>query len=143
MTDRHAAFEILLAEDNLADISLVREALNEHQVNCSLHSVRDGAHAIAFIERIDRDVKEPCLDLLLLDMHLPRYSGEDILRKLRAMERCAQTPVIVMTSSAAPSDERSAEKHAVLHYFRKPSELNEFMELGRIVKEVLSSRGAA
>jgi CheY-like chemotaxis protein len=140
MTTQPAPFEILLAEDNPADVVLVREALQMHEIHCALYTVRDGASAIAFIEAIDRDARKPRLDLLLLDMHMPRRGGEDILRTLRATERCAQTPVVVMTSSTSPSDEKAAERNAVLHYFRKPSELDEFMELGRIIKQVLTNK---
>ena len=138
MTTSKNDCEILLAEDSAADVALVREAFKEHGVACALHVVRDGAQAISFIERRDSDAAEPCLDLLLLDMHLPKRDGEDILRALRSGERCGQTPVIVMTSSASPYDQQAAEKHAALHYFRKPSSLSEFMQLGVIVKRVLA-----
>ncbi len=131
---------ILLAEDNAADVGLVREALKEHGVDCGLHIVKDGAQAIAFLNQVDQDPKWPRLDLLLLDMHLPKHDGEDILKRLRSTERYAQTPVIVMTSSLSPHDERTAERHAALHYFRKPSSLMQFLELGGIVKSVLTSR---
>jgi hypothetical protein len=47
-------FEILLAEDSPADAELVREALKEHHLNCSLRVISDGAQAIEFIDRIDR-----------------------------------------------------------------------------------------
>jgi two-component system response regulator len=77
------------------------------------------------------------LDLLLLDMHLPRYNGEQILQRLRSTERYGQTPVVVMTSSAAPEDQERAQKHAALFYFRKPSHLEEFIQLGVIVRDIL------
>jgi DNA-binding response OmpR family regulator len=82
------------------------------------------------------------MDLLLLDMHLPKRGGEDILKCLRSTERYAQTPVIVMTASDAPSDHHMAEEHAALHYFRKPANLAEFMELGVIARGVLSGQKA-
>lgn len=132
--------QILLAEDNAADVALVREALQEHSVSCALHVVKDGAEAIGFIERLDEDRREPRLDLLLLDMHLPKRDGEDILRRLRSTERYAQTPVIVMTASTSPRDQEAAEKHAALHYFRKPSSAAQFLKLGAIIEDILSGR---
>ncbi|HEY1340441.1 MAG TPA: response regulator [Bryobacteraceae bacterium] len=137
MNKASAGCEILLAEDNAADITLVREALREHRLDCALHVMRDGAQAIAFLERLDADPGEPRLDLVLVDMHLPKRDGEDILRRLRSTERYAQTPVIVMTASDSPDDRQRAEKHAALHYFRKPSSLTEFIELGAIVRSIL------
>lgn len=132
--------QILLVEDNAADVALVREAFKEHGISCGLSVVRDGAEAIRFIERLDEDRREPPLDLLLLDMHLPKRHGGDILKRLRSTERYAQTPVIVMTGSTSRQDEEVANKNAALHYFRKPSNAAQFLELGAIVKEILSGR---
>src|SRR5579871_2537243 len=101
MTPRHEIFEILLVEDNLADITLVREALKQQSIPCNLHVIQDGAKAIAFLKQPD-DSQTPRLDLVLLDMHLPKCDGDEILHALRATVRNARTPVIVMTSSVAP-----------------------------------------
>jgi CheY-like chemotaxis protein len=128
---------ILLAEDNPADVQLVREALEDRSVACGLHVVSDGAQAIAFIEGIDGNSSLPCPSLLLLDLHLPRRNGEEILRRLRASERCGQTPVVVLTSSDSPRDVENATRHAALHYFRKPADLDEFLRLGDIVKDII------
>jgi chemotaxis family two-component system response regulator Rcp1 len=136
-------FQILLAEDNPGDILLVREALKEHRVACELRVIRDGAEAITWINSLDTDPRGPSLDLLLLDMHLPKHDGKDILERLRSTGRLAQTPVVVMTSSDPSVIELQAEERAArpaaLVYFRKPSTLNEFMQLGSIVRDVLAS----
>ena len=94
-------------------------------LNHVLHVARDGEEAIAFIENADNDSKVPGPDLLLLDMHLPKYDGEAILKRLRSTDRYAQIPVVVMTSSDAPQDHDRAQKHAAMFYFRKPSRLEE------------------
>lgn len=138
IASKGSSYHILLAEDSAADIGVVRLALRDQNLDHVLHVARDGEEAIAFIEKADRDTKAPGPDLLLLDMHLPRYNGEEILKRLRSTERYAQTPVIVMTSSTAPEDLDRAEKHAVLIYFRKPSRLDEFIQLGAIVRDILT-----
>ena len=95
---------ILLAEDNPADVQLVREALEDRAVQCGLHVVPDGAQAISFIEQVDRSSTLPCPSLLLLDLHLPKRNGEEILRYLRASERCGigySTIVMAKTTQAA------------------------------------------
>ncbi len=130
---------ILIAEDSTADLVLVREALREHHVDCSLHVSNDGAKAIAFLSALDADPQAPRLDLVLLDMHLPKRDGEDVLKTLRSTDRYGQTPVIVMTASDAPEDQQRAQKNAALSYFRKPSSLSEFMQLGALVRSVLSA----
>ena len=65
----HAVPEIMVAEDNAADVALVREALEEYAVPCNLHVMRDGAAAIAFLDELDRRATAGRLDLVLVDMH--------------------------------------------------------------------------
>jgi len=133
-------YQILLAEDSAADVGIVRIALRDQGINHVLHVARDGEEAISFIEKADNDRKAPGLDLLLLDMHLPKYNGEEILESLRSTERYAQVPVVVMTSSDSPADHARAQKHAALYYFRKPSCLDEFTQLGIIVRNILKEK---
>jgi CheY-like chemotaxis protein len=129
---------IVLAEDNPADVGLVREALRTHSVLCDLRVISDGEAVFDFIDRLDEETKSPCPDLILLDLHLPKRDGGEILNHLRSSGRCSQIPVIVMTSSDWAGDRQNAEKNAAIHYFQKPLSLAEFMRLGEIVRAVLS-----
>lgn len=115
----------------------MREALREHGVDCELHVI-DREDALSFIDGLDLDSKIPCPDLMLLDLYLPKRDGNEILRHLRASELCAQTPVVILTSSDELSDHENADKNSAIHYFRKPSSLDKFLELGMIVKAVIS-----
>ncbi|HEV3197626.1 MAG TPA: response regulator [Bryobacteraceae bacterium] len=133
-------FEILVAEDSPDDVELVRQALKEHQVDCVLHVTHDGAHAITIIDSLDADPQAPPLDLLLLDMHLPRRDGKEILTRLRSSGRYAETPVIVMTGSLSSVVEEKAARHAPVVYFQKPSSLDEFMQFGKIIRGVLDGQ---
>src|ERR1700689_662332 len=90
---------ILLAEDNPADVLLVREALEDRAVNCELHVISDGEQVVRFIEQIDSDRALHCPRLVLLDLHLPKRDGGEILKALRSSERCGQTPVVILTAS--------------------------------------------
>jgi len=133
-------YQILLAEDSAADVAIVRIALRDQGLDHVLHVARDGEEAISFIQRADKDRKSPGPDLLLLDMHLPKYNGEEILKCLRSTERYGQIPVVVMTSSNSPADYDRAQKHAAMFYFRKPSRLDEFIQLGIIVRDILTGK---
>jgi CheY-like chemotaxis protein len=104
MGESCSSCQIILVEDNPADVGLVRAVLREHRVDCELHVTGDGEEALSFIDSLDLD---------------------------------AQTPVVVFTSSDAPSDHENADRNAALHYFRKPSPLGEFLELGIIIKAVI------
>ena|SRR5579872_3680711 len=137
-TVEQSALQIVVVEDNDADVVFVREALRKTGIVCDLRVVKDGHEAMAFIETLDRDINLPRVDLLLLDMHLPQHDGADILNCLRSTENYAQTPVIVMTGSSALHVYETALKHAAIHYFRKPANLVEFMQLGAIVSAIVA-----
>jgi CheY-like chemotaxis protein len=133
-------YQILVAEDNQADVTLVHEALRHHGLDCEINLIGDGARVIDYLRGLDLNSHCVAPDLLLLDMHLPKCDGEDILKALRSTERSAQTPVVVMTSSTASELEKLAQKHAALHYFRKPSSWGEYMHLGNIVRNILETK---
>lgn len=128
---------ILLAEDNNGDVILVQEALKEHHIEHRLHVVRDGAQAIAFVSQMGKPGAEPCPDIMLLDLNLPKVDGPQILSEFRRHPQCATTPVIVVTSSDAPRDRQRVAELGISRYFKKPLEFEEFMKLGAIVRELV------
>jgi CheY-like chemotaxis protein len=129
--------QILLAEDSPGDVFLVQQALAEHEIIHTLHVVRDGDEALMFLAGMGEQNELPCLDLLLLDLNLPKVDGTQVLREFRKHPACMETPVIVITSSDAPKDRRRIELLGANAYFRKPSDLDEYMTLGAIIKEVV------
>jgi CheY-like chemotaxis protein len=131
--------EIVLAEDNPEDVRFVREALREHGVRCKLRILSDGDEVVSFIDRLDEDSKRPCPDLMLLDFNLPKRDGREVLKYLRASERCGRTPVVVLTSSDSPADRETAERNAAIHYFTKSTSLDQFMLLGTIIKGLVNT----
>jgi CheY-like chemotaxis protein len=132
--------QILLAEDNKGDILLIRRALAEHGIQHELHVVLDGEQAIEFLARIGEPGGTPRLDLVLLDLNLPKVDGPRILAELRKNPESAATPVIIVSSSNAATDRVRIAKLGISHYFQKPSDLEEFMRLGAVVQDVLSGQ---
>jgi CheY-like chemotaxis protein len=134
--DRQAI--VLLVEDNPADALLVEEALSEAQVKCGLQIVGDGTKAVEFITRVETGT-EPCPDLILLDLNLPRLSGGEVLKRLRSSPSFGAVKVLIVTSSNAASDREQAMALGANDYFRKPSTLVQFLELGPKVRQMLES----
>jgi CheY-like chemotaxis protein len=132
---------IFLAEDNAGDIELVREALREHHIEHELTLARDGMAAKAYIERLGTVSGAPIPDILLLDLNLPKAEGHELFSMFRANPCCTQTPVIVVTSSNAPKDRERAEALGAAHYFRKPCDLEQFLELGSVIRRLATERG--
>jgi two-component system, chemotaxis family, response regulator Rcp1 len=128
---------ILLAEDNRADIVMVREALKAHEIAHELHLALNGEEALAFIARMGKPDQPPCPDILLLDLNLPRADGLDVLREFRRHPACATTPVIVISSSNAPRDRAAVGALAVTCYFAKPMSYEAFIQLGQLIKEAV------
>ncbi|MGI8746636.1 MAG: response regulator [Bryobacteraceae bacterium] len=133
---------ILLAEDNRGDILLVQQALEEHHIPHELHVVTDGEEALHFVTRMGKPGEAPCPDVLLLDLNLPKADGYQVLSEFRQHPECAHTPVIVVTSSDAPKDRAGMAALGIARYFRKPSELDAFMQLGAVVREVVEGQVA-
>ena len=131
--------EILLAEDNPADVYLIREALREHGVDFTLRVAEDGRDVLAFLSGESSTLAESVPQLIILDLNLPRHDGIEILQQVRATTRLSSVPVVVLTSSDSPRDRLIATELGATRYLRKPSSLEQFLELGAIFKELLSA----
>jgi CheY-like chemotaxis protein len=129
--------QILLAEDNPGDVLLVQEALHEHQIPHELHVVEDGAKALEYLAQLGKTDEAPCPDVMLLDLNLPKIDGTQVLAEFRKHPECVQMPVIVITSSGAQRDRARVSALGVARYFRKPSDFEEYLQLGAIVREVV------
>lgn len=128
---------VLLVEDNRADANLIEEAMAEAKLDCDISIVRNGAQAIEFIERLDLGMSMAMPDLVLLDLNLPKVSGEVVLERVRASPKCGSAKVFIISSSDAPSDRERVMKLGASDYFRKPSNLEAFMELGPKIRAML------
>lgn len=134
--DSPELFHILLAEDNEADASFVREALRHQQIPCELKVIADGALAIQFIAELDASLTTRRLDLVLLDYHLPIREGPEVLARLRSAGRFAQTPVIILTgSSRLLGSSATPDEH--VRYFQKPMSLSGYTNLALMINEIL------
>jgi chemotaxis family two-component system response regulator Rcp1 len=129
--------EVLLADDNPSDVYLIREAMREHAVDCNLHVVSDGREALGIIAGETDDADTTSIELIILDLNLPRHDGIEILQKLRESARLEHVPVVVLTSSDSPRDRVLANQLGATRYLRKPSSLEEFLRLGAVFKDLL------
>jgi CheY-like chemotaxis protein len=130
-------YRILIAEDNEADVYLIDEALRRHGFPYRLEVADNGEDMLNTLERIEHDMSQPCPDLFLVDLNLPRRPGYDVLAQIREGRRCGHVPVIIITSSNSPQDRARAKELGASFYFRKPPDLERFMAIGGIVREFL------
>ena len=118
--------EILLVEDNPADVRFTLEVLQESLIN-HVHVARDGQEALDFLHRQGRFSKAPKPDLVLLDLNLPKVDGRQVLAELRAIQGLEKVPVAIMTSSREHEDIVRAETMQASCYITKPIDPEEFL----------------
>jgi len=131
--------QVLIVEDNEADVFLIEEAIKSAKVPVSLYVARNGEQATSYFDRVDRDSETPGPALVILDINLPRKPGYEVLKHLRKSRRSATAHVIVVSTSDSPRDRDQMKQLGADRYFRKPSEYAGFMKLGELVKALLSS----
>ena len=127
---------ILLAEDNPADVYLVREALREQGLEFVLDVVEDGEKAFQYLERAEVDRSRPCPDLFIVDLNMPKRSGTAFLKRIRESDLCGSTPVVILTSSDSPRDRQETLELGASRYIRKPSDFDAFLQVGSEILEV-------
>jgi len=130
---------IILAEDNSADVFIVRMALSDSSLGSNLRVLSDGEEALRFLADVEKGA-EPVPDLWLLDLNLPKYSGLAVLEKIRASSKCQSLKVIVITSSNSPADRADAARLDAVYYFLKPNDVSEFLKISSLVREALEGR---
>lgn len=135
MTVTNPAIEILLVEDNPADVRLTQEALREGKVKNRMSVARDGVEALQFLRREGEFASAPRPDLILLDLNLPRKDGRQVLAEIKAHEDFRLIPVVVLTTSSAELD---ILKSYALHancYITKPVDLEQFVKVVRSIDD--------
>jgi two-component system response regulator len=129
MNTDYYPINILLVEDNPADVMLTEELLSESKVLVKMHLVNDGVEALAFLRKEEHFANANTPDLVLLDLNLPRVSGHDVLKQIKQDEDLKQIPIIVLTTSQAESDIREVYKEQAAAYITKPVDLNQFTKV--------------
>ena len=129
---------VLIVDDNESDVFLIQEAIGATRLSLTLHVAKDGEQAIRFFDRADAQADMPCPALVILDINLPKKQGGDVLKHMRLSRRCADALVIVVSTSDSMQDREQMRNLGAEGYFHKPSQYDEFMKLGDIVKTLLS-----
>ncbi len=127
--------EILLVEDNPADVRLTREVFEGGRLSTHLNVVSDGEQALAFLRREGIYESAPRPKLVLLDLNLPRKDGREVLEELKSDRALCRIPVIVLTTSAAQSDIMRAYELRANCFITKPLDLDEYIAVVRSIED--------
>ena len=124
---------VLLVEDDEDHVFLTRESFRDARLACDLHHVPTGIECMQFLRREPPYADAPEPDLILLDLHMPRMNGFEVLEAIKADERLRHIPVVVMTSSSAEEDIRRVYQLQCASFITKPVDFSGFTHL---VKEL-------
>lgn len=126
--------EVLLIEDNPADVRLTVESLKENKLLNNLSVVEDGAEALAFLNREGKHAGAPHPDLILLDLNLPKVDGREVLAVIKADKRLRRIPVVVLTTSRADEDILKSYDLNANCYISKPVTLDQFIAVVKSIE---------
>ncbi len=121
--------DILLVEDNPADMRLVQEALVEGDVPAQLHWAGSGEAALGFLRHTGEHAGQPTPDLVLLDLNLPGLLGHEVLAEIKRDPALLSIPVVVLTSSSTRKDVLAAYAAHANAYMVKPDNYTQFLAL--------------
>ncbi len=127
-------YRILLAEDNPGDVLLFREALRDCSFQFELEVADDGHKAMLLLDQVLPARQDRRFDLIVLDVNLPKHSGDEVLQRIRSEASLARVPVMMLTSSASPVDKAKATSLGANLYIEKSSNLEQLFEIGKIVE---------
>jgi len=122
---------ILLIEDNASDVELTRRAFSKSRIGNDLAVVEDGEEAVQYLWATGAYAGRDAADLpalVLLDVNLPKLSGIEVLRRIRADVRTRRLPVVILTSSREEQDIAAGYDLGVNSYIRKPVDFKQFAQ---------------
>ena len=127
--------EVLLVEDDPGDELMTREAFEDNKIRNRLHVARDGEEALDFLYRRGAHAGAPAVDLILLDLNLPKYDGRQILEKIKSDPELSHVPVVILTTSSSEEDILRSYKLHANAYVTKPVDVEQFIAAVRQIDE--------
>ena len=125
--------DILLVEDNPADVRLTQEAFKDARVPNRLHVARDGVEALGMLRDATGAVPRP--DLILLDLNLPRKDGREVLQDIKRDEALRHIPVVILSTSPAEQDIALSYRLGANAFVTKPVDIDRFFQVIRSLEQ--------
>lgn len=119
---------LLLVEDSAPDVQILQRVLRDAGPGVELRVARDGQEAIEELVRQPID-KAPLPDLVLLDLHLPRFGGLEVLKRVRENPQTRQLPVVVWSTSRQEEEVRDVYQAGGNSYIQKPRDFPQYREV--------------
>ena len=127
--------EILLVDDNPADLDLTIDALAQSPWRTHVSTVSDGAEAMAYLYREGKYSEAIRPHLVLLDLNLPRKDGRAVLADMKSKPALRRIPVVIFSTSQARKDIESSYELGANSYVSKPPTLSQWISAVKVLNE--------
>jgi CheY-like chemotaxis protein len=131
---------ITVADDDLDDHQLIRDAVRELQLPCDVNSVYNGLQLMDYLQREQAYINAECPDFILLDLNMPLMNGFEALQKIRENEQLRHLPVYVLSTSKSAYDMERALEYGATGYYSKSIMFNDLKKLIQSVCSELESK---
>jgi len=121
-------FRILVIEDNQPDVELLKILFERCVVETELYFARDGDEATAFLHRQGAFTGAPVIDLILMDLNIPRKNGRELLKEIKAHGELCRIPVIMITTSSSDREVQDSYCAGANAFISKPIDLTTFQD---------------
>ncbi|CAN7590240.1 response regulator [Acidovorax delafieldii] len=128
---------ILIADDDVDDCLLIKDAFESSKIGNSINFVHDGEQLVRYLRRMqpyDDSVNHPMPGLILLDLNMPLKDGREALTEIKADEKLRSIPIIILTTSSSEEDVANSYADGVNSFITKPVT---FTGLQNVVKGIL------
>ena len=125
-TGEKEIFNVLLIEDNHADIRMIKEIFKELNTKIILNIAHNGVEALKFLNKKEKYQNMENPDLILLDLNIPLINGFKVLKEIKTDDKLKHIPVIVLTTSHNPEDFLKACKLQADCFMNKPLYFDEY-----------------
>lgn len=134
MVEKH--IHLLHIEDDSVDRMVVKRVLQKFPVISSNYHAQNGVEALDMLRGTNGQAKlNPFPNVIILDINMPKMSGIEFLKELRADENLCRIPAFILTTSADDNDRRDAHGYNVAGYILKPVDIALFESTFRILTE--------
>jgi len=128
--------KIVVFEDNAADVQLLREALMENRIAFDLEVFEDGEQVHQYLAA---NSPRPVADIFVIDLNLPKVTGDEVLFHIRQDQKLSGVPVLVLTSSDSARDRARVMGLGATAFLRKPCALDEYFEIGKVIERLVKT----
>lgn len=126
---------ILLVEDNPADIRLIKEVFKDTNSNNEIFVVKDGVNVLDFLNRKSKFENVPKPDIILLDLNLPRKDGREVLKEIKENDKFKHIPIVVLTTSSSKEDVIKTYGNHANCYITKPVDFDRFLKVIKSIED--------